>query len=134
MEKPFSFTLERYINVSADKVFEALTNAEIILAWCGSDGRISPEKGGEIEMFGGWVTGHVLIYEPNQALAYTWKPEDWEENVPESDVFYTFLPKNGGTIITLTHAGFPNQTESDNHATGWEDYVFGPMEDYFDEH
>ena len=124
------FEIRFEINASPEKVFKALTNSELIQQWCGSKGEVVPN--GEFSMFDGWVKGKTTKFEPNYALAYTWKPEDWDSSFSDSLVEYAFSPSINGTLIVLKHSQLPNQEEADSHRQGWYDYVLEPIKEYLE--
>jgi hypothetical protein len=48
-----------------------------------------------------------------------------------SIVKYTFKQHAAGTEVLLEHTQLPNAEEADKHNSGWIDYVFEPLNDYF---
>jgi uncharacterized protein YndB with AHSA1/START domain len=129
--KKFSLKLTYIIYASPEKVFEALTDSAIIKKWSGESGKVSGEKGGPFELFGGWVKGEVLIYKPGKQLSYSWKPSEWDKKTAPSIVNYIFNAHKAGTEIILEHSGFPSAEESAKHHDGWIDFVFEPLNDFF---
>lgn len=112
-------------------VFEALTESRIIKRWSGQRGNVEPKIGGTMEMFDGWVKGKVLDYNPRRILSYSWKPQDWSDDVAESIVSYRLKKSAKGTTVELQHRGFPNDSEAQNHKDGWHEFVFDPLKEYF---
>lgn len=127
----FGFTLTWIVYAKPLDVFNALGNPSIIAMWSSDEAELEPEVNGVFEMFGGWVKGKVLAYEPGKKLSYTWKPAEWNKKADASIVTYLFEEDKAGTKITLTHTGFPSLKESDSHKSGWVDNVFEPVNDYF---
>ncbi len=112
------------------RVMELLTDAGLIRKWSGEEAILEPQVGGRFEMYDGWVKGEVLFV-GDRELSYTWKASDWNEEEKPSVVHFLLKGDNqGGTELTLTHTGFPNEKERDSHKTGWTDFFFDPMEDY----
>ena len=130
-EKNFSIKLKYVIYAPPSKVFEALTKSSTISKWSGQSGKVSPEKNGAFELFDGWVKGEVKEFNPAKKLSYTWKPAEWDKKTTPSLVTYVFKEHKAGTEIFLEHSGFPNKEESEKHESGWIDYVFEPLNDYF---
>lgn len=129
--KSSSFKLQIELPAPPTKVFDALTNARLISQWCGQQGKVDPKVGGKFEMFDGWVTGKVVEFKPWKALAYTWLPGDWPDGAEPSVVKYTFAATKKGTKLSLEHSHFPNETEKKNHKSGWTEYVFNPLKEFF---
>lgn len=129
--KNISIKLNYVVYSTPDKVFEALTDSKIIARWCEGGGKVSSDVGGIFEFFDGWVKGEVNAYNPGKKLSYTWKPGEWDKKTPPSLVTYLFHKHAAGTEIILEHSDFPSQEEADKHQSGWVDYVFEPLNDYF---
>ena len=127
----FSIKTTFIIYAAPDKVFEALSDTGIIAAWSGEIGIVENKPGGKFELFDGWVKGEVLSYMPGKELSYTWKESEWSRNTPASIVKYTFKEHAAGTAIILEHTQLPSAEEADKHNSGWIDYVFEPLNDYF---
>ncbi|MEO8149335.1 MAG: SRPBCC domain-containing protein [Bacteroidia bacterium] len=127
----FPFILTWIIYASPEEVFNALAMPEIIAEWTGDEAVLEPRINGAFAMFGGWVKGNVLAFEPGKKLSYSWKPDEWNKKAEASIVTYLFEKDIAGTKITLTHEGFPSIKESDSHKSGWVDNVFEPLNDYF---
>jgi len=129
--KTASFKVTITIAAKPKEVFAALTDSKLIAAWCGQKGKVSSNVGGTFEMFDGWVSGKVLEFKPGKSLIYTWRPSDWPEFEEESVVKYSFSASGKGTKIVLEHANFPNETEKKNTKSGWKEFVFDPLKNYF---
>lgn len=129
--KTFSFKMKYIIYASPDKVFEALTRPSVISKWSEGKGIVSHEIQGNFEMFDGWVKGKVIEFKPGKKLSYSWKPSEWDKKLPPSIVKYTFHEHKAGTEIILEHTDFPDKEKAEKHETGWVDYVFEPLNDFF---
>lgn len=127
----FSIKTSFIIYATPDKVFEALTDTGIIAAWSGEIGVVENKAGGKFELFDGWVKGEVITFKPRKELSYTWKASEWSKNTPASIVKYTFKEHAAGTELFLEHTQLPSTEEADKHNSGWIDYVFEPLNDYF---
>lgn len=128
--KALSFTLTVSFPCSADEVFAALTQPRQIAAWSGQAGKVQPTIGGTMKLFDGWVKGIVLAYDPGKRLSFTWKPAEWVRESKSSLVTCSFTPAKNGSILTVTHAGFPNHSELQSHREGWREFVFDPLKVY----
>jgi uncharacterized protein YndB with AHSA1/START domain len=125
----YDITLEFLIPAKPIQVMKLLTDAKLIRAWSGGEGKVEKKVGGEFDMFDRWVAGKVLEISDNE-LAYTWKTTDWAEDVKPTDVHYRLQADKEGTKVLLTHNGFPNEEEMESHKEGWTEHFFGPMEEY----
>jgi activator of HSP90 ATPase len=111
------------------QLMELLTDTKMIRKWSGGDAVLEHMVGGKFEMFNGWVFGNVLKMSNNE-LGYTWKTTDWDEDAKPSEVHYILSSDKEGTKVVLHHTNLPNQEEMDEHKQGWDDYFFGPLEEY----
>lgn len=125
----FDLSMEFIIPASPARVMELLTDAKLVRAWSGGEAVIEKKENGRFEMFDGWVYGKVLKATANE-LAYTWKTTDWTEDVQASEVVFKLSKDKEGTKVIVEHKGLPSQEEADSHKEGWEEYIFGPMEEY----
>lgn len=122
--------LRRVFNAPKEKVFEALTNSEIIKQWSSGDAILAPESGGRYEMFDKWICGVIEEIEKDKKLVYTWECTDFSEDQPPTKVRYELLDHPKGTELHLIHSGFTDPEQYENHKKSWEDQFFGPMETY----
>ena len=54
--------IEWLIYAEPEKVFDALTNPDIISQWSGESAAIELKEGSDMELFGGWVKGEVIEF------------------------------------------------------------------------
>jgi uncharacterized protein YndB with AHSA1/START domain len=125
----YNLSLEFQLSAAPDRVMQLLTDAVLIRKWSGGEAILENKEGGEFMMFDGWATGKVLKTGAAE-LAYTWKTTDWAEDTAPTEVHYLLKKYDGGTKVTITHTGLPNEDEMKSHRSGWTDYFFDPMEDY----
>ena len=132
VKKAITISVSYVIYAKPSDVFDALTKATIIEKWCDGGGSVELKEKGKVELFGGWVKGSVIEFSKKEkSLRYTWKPSEWDKKSDESVVQYFLKTHPAGTEVLIEHSGFPNQTEADKHLSGWTDYVFEPLNDYF---
>ena len=125
----YNLSMEFFVHAAPDEVMELLTNPVFIADWGGGESLLEKRVGGQFVMFDGWVEGKVLKITADE-LAYTWKPGNWGEQAAASEVHYKLEPEKHGTKVLLTHTGFPNKEEMENHRKGWEEQFFGPIGEY----
>lgn len=117
---------ERSITATPDKAWSVLTNVRLLPGWYG-DGVIEPKVGGKVELMGGHVRGAVIQRQPSRQLAYSWNvfsPREQESSFPKSYRTLELAPKDGRTLLTLTHLPVLKQFVKLN-AMGW--YTFLDM-------
>jgi uncharacterized protein YndB with AHSA1/START domain len=126
-----SLTLRRQLKAAPEKVFAAWTKPEALKAWFGPSDemkiliaetdprpggryRIVMQRPGEEEHRVGGTYKEIV---PNRRLVFSWA---WESTPGrESVVTVELAPKDGGTLLTLTHAQFFDEPARDRHQEGW---------------
>jgi len=138
-----SLTLKRRLNAPPAKVWAAWTDPEKIARWFGPsetrDGSVRAEldvrvggrfrasfntADGEYHQVGG-VYREVA---PNERLVFSWA---WH-STPEQEalVTVTLRPDGAGTLLTLHHEQFFDQSAADGHRNGWTGSL-DKLESYF---
>ena len=125
-----SLTIKRRFNAAPDKVFSAWTDPEKVKRWMGpgavqvlsaeSDARsggryrwVMQTPAGEVHDVSG-VYREVIA---NEKLVFTWAWKSTPER--ESLVTLTFKPDGDGTLFTMLHEQFFDETARDSHNKGW---------------
>jgi uncharacterized protein YndB with AHSA1/START domain len=121
------------IGAPAERVFRALTDPKELTQWWGSpDTYRTEEWTQDLRVGGSWrasgrgadghafkVEGEFLEIDPPRKLVQTWKPE-WDGG-HVTTITYRLDAIDGGTRVTVRHAGFGDRFEScKNHGQGWE--------------
>ena len=126
-----SLSMEYIVYAPAKDVFDALTMPSLVVQWSGEEGMISDQVDGTFKWFGGWVAGTVKKFKPSELLVFTWKPSEWDKKTDPTTVTIKFQPHEAGTKLLLNHEGFPNTDEAEKHKSGWVDFVFEPLNEFF---
>jgi uncharacterized protein YndB with AHSA1/START domain len=115
------------VNAPASKVWEALTNPEMVKQWLfGTDMEADWRVGGKIFYRGQWEgkqyedKGEILDLEPEKKLVSTYfSGMSGKEDKPEnySKVTYELTPEGEGTQLTITQENNPSE-ESAKHSEG----------------
>ena len=125
----YNLSLEFFVYAAPDEVMELLTNPEFIREWSGGESLVEKKVGGQFVMFDGWVEGKILKISEDE-IAYSWKPSNWPDEVSTSEVHLNLTKALHGTEVFVTHNGFPNKEEMENHRKGWEEQFFKPIGEY----
>ena len=125
-----SLTLKRRINAAPAKVYAAWTEPEKLALWFGPDSGAVVEAETDVRIGGrfhiGFLTengdrhdvgGRYREIVPNQKLVFTWAWKSTPER--ESLVTVTVKPDGAGTLLTVLHEQFFDETARDNHHSGW---------------
>jgi len=128
----FELTLTRQIRAPREKVFDAFVTERGIKAWMCPRGMGIPEASVDARVGGkyrltmrsrdgeSFTAGGVYreLERPNR-LTYTWTWEGKDMPNMETLISVSFAERDGGTEVTMTHSGFPDQSLCDSHRQGW---------------
>ena len=117
------------INASTSKVWEALTDPELIKKYFFGMECITDWKKGSPIIYKGVYNGrsyedkgNILDIETEKFILYNyWSSFSGTEDIPEnySIIKFELSPGNGGTIFTIIQEGFKTQEAHDHTATNW---------------
>ncbi len=118
------------IPATPEEVYLALTNPLTIELWTGEEAVMSTEPGSEFSFWGGSIEGKNLEFEENKKIVQQW----YFDGEPEESVVTIKLHpgKNNSTSVELRHVNIP-EAAFDDFASGWDDYYFQPLEEFFSE-
>jgi uncharacterized protein YndB with AHSA1/START domain len=129
MNEPLVVRQETVIEAPPATVFAYLTDPQKILSWMGAEVTSEAHPGGLylLKGVGGpqgrTARGAFREVVPVHRLAYSFGWEGDEEVPPGSSlVEIDLLPRNGGTLLRMTHSGLPNEAQRANHNRGWAHY------------
>jgi uncharacterized protein YndB with AHSA1/START domain len=114
-------------------VFAALTVPDQLVQWWGSaDSYHVTTMEADLRPGGAWKTGGVQgdggtftvsgvyrIVEPPRTVEFTWH-YSWDEAATETVVRYDLEERSGVTQLTVTHSGFADESDREDHAKGWK--------------
>jgi len=130
MTDELKLSLSKWIRAERDRVFAAWTEPELMRQWfCPRDltlvaaeadvrvgGRFHAAMSNGTETY--TVNGVYREVIAGQRLVFSHR---WEEqHAVETLVTVEFADRDGGTLVTLTHAGFRNQESAKGHEGGWQ--------------
>ena len=121
--------LQRLIDAPPEKVWPVAVGK--IDEWLGislSAGEVGARMLIDVDMDNRYIMyGNVTAYDEPRELAFTWNELDVSKRSVttwDSHVSLTLEPQDGGTLVTLTHAGFDHlpdaETQYRNYKMGWE--------------
>ncbi len=112
---------------SAHEVYEALMDSRQHSRFTGDKASISRKVGGKFTAYGGYIEGTNLELTPDQKIVQSWRARDWPEG-HFSRVTYSLKEANGGTRLTFTQSGVPDEFY-DEIGQGWRDFYWKPMKE-----
>ncbi len=125
-----SLTLKRRLKAAPASVYAAWTDPEKILKWFGPEKIETLRAQADARVGGGFrivmrgtdgeehdVSGIYREVVPNEKLVFTWA---WR-STPERESLVTVLikPDGSGSLLTLIHEKFFDETARDRHQEGW---------------
>jgi len=118
------------IPATPEEVYLALTNPLTIELWSGEEATMSTEPGSEFSLWGGSIEGKNLEFEENKKIVQQW----YFDGEPEISIVTIKLHvgKNNSTSVELRHSNIPDAAYED-FASGWDDYYFQPLAEFFSE-
>lgn len=124
------FTLIVTINAKAEKFYEAYLSSEGHTALTGSPARVDGTVDGDFTAWDGYIQGMFLELEKNKRIVQAWRTAEFPEEAEDSIVEILLEEDHGKTKLTLKHTNIP-KGQMDSYKTGWEDFYFKPMREYF---
>ncbi|UYN96169.1 MAG: SRPBCC domain-containing protein [Enhydrobacter sp.] len=126
-----SLTLKRRLKAPPSQVFEAWTRPEKMTRWWGVTSHVNKPVAETDLRVGGrfrvqfWgesgehhsVSGLYREIEPDRRLVFSWAWQSTPER--QSQVTVDLEADGNGTILTLTHEQFFDETARDDHRGGW---------------
>ncbi len=112
---------------SPHDVYEALMDSKKHSQFTQSPAKISREVGGKFSVWDGGLEGTNLELVPDRKIVQSWRTSEWPEG-HYSRVTFSLKPASGGTELTLTHSGIPEDS-ADDIRQGWHDFYWNPMKE-----
>lgn len=113
------------ISAPVAKVWQALTDAEVMTQWEASPAEMDPTTGGHFSLWGGDIHGTNTKVIPEKLLEQDWYGHDRPDR--KYKVSFSFETKENTTIVTLIHKNIPDEDVEDM-SNGWRDYYFDPIQ------
>lgn len=121
--------LTMHMEAPPEKVFRALTEPEALNQWMAKDAKVDLREGGSWDL--GWPApeGHtgpgmqIVELIPNRKLTISWPDWRGDTSVPTQTVTWELEPADGGTDVTLVHAGFVRAVDVSDYPFGWGHFL-----------
>jgi activator of HSP90 ATPase len=110
------------IEASAEKVYAALTQPEIMTTWSGTEAENDPVEGGAFKLWGGSIFGKNTTVAAHQ-IVQDWQEENWDNS---SKVTFNINESNGATEVELIHEDIP-ESSYNSISNGWDEYYMLPL-------
>ncbi|MGZ3648210.1 MAG: SRPBCC domain-containing protein [Syntrophales bacterium] len=106
-------------------VYETLMDSRKHAKFSGEKASISRKVGGKFTCYGGYIEGINLDLKPDKKIVQSWRGSDWPD-AHYSKVTFSLMKVKGGTRLTFTQSGIPDQYYKDINQ-GWRDYYWKKM-------
>lgn len=136
-----SLTLKRRFNAPPARLYAAWTDPAQMTRWWGPAGAVPIQVEADARVGGRFrvvvrmpdgeqhdVSGVYREVVPDGKLVFSWAWRSTPER--ESLVTVTFKPDGAGTLLTLLHEQFFDETARDDHRGGWSE-ALDQLEAYF---
>jgi uncharacterized protein YndB with AHSA1/START domain len=118
---------ELFINAPPQRVYELLTDAELLIEWMAPEATVDARIGGDIRwthVNGDSVIGSFVELVPGRRIVFTYGWDRPDVAVPpgSTTVEIDLRPARGGTELRLVHRGLVGPM-ADAHSGGWSNYL-----------
>lgn len=122
-------TIKQSVGIKANPhdVYEALIDSDKHSQFTGDKANISREVGSRFTAFDGYSEGVNIELVQDKKIVQTWRASDWLEG-HYSRVTFSLEKSEGGTQLTFTQTGVPEEQYEDIYQ-GWWDYYWKPMKE-----
>ena len=98
-----------YLRASPKKAFKAVSDPKRLTGWLADTAELTARKGGRFSV--GWKNGpthqgKILEFSRGRSITFGWSWDGYED-VGATRFRLSVEPKGKGTLLTVTHAGFP---------------------------
>ena len=116
-----------FIDAPPARVYELLTNAELLIEWMAPVADLDPRPGGALSwthLSGDSVIGTFVELLPDRRIVFSfgWDRDDVGIPPGSTTVEIDLRPHDGGTELRLVHRGL-NAPMADAHSGGWDNYL-----------
>ena len=116
-----------FVDAPPARVYELLTDADLLIEWMAPVARVDARPGGEItwtHLNGDTVAGKFLelVFNRRLVFSYGWDRADVGIPAGSTIVEIDLRPLRGGTELRLVHRGLEDPM-ADAHSGGWANYL-----------
>ena len=122
--------LKAKIPSSPEQIYNAWLNSKEHSLFTGGKAKISSRLNSKFTAWDNYISGKILDLENNRRILHSWRTEEFPDDSEDSILEIVLKKKGKGTEIILTHTNIP-APQAKNYKSGWKDYYFAPMKEYF---
>ncbi len=114
-----------------EKIYKAYLNSKQHTAMTGGGpAKIFAKVGSKFTAWDGYCSGKILELIEYKKITSTWRAVEFPENAEDSILEILLEPIAKGTNLTLIQTNVPDGLGK-NYKSGWNDFYFKPMLEYF---
>lgn len=114
-----------------EKIYKSYLNSKLHSEMIGGSAvKISAKVGSKFSAWDGYCSGKILELSANKKIISTWRADEFPEDAEDSILEILLEPKSNGTKLTLKQTNIPFGLGK-NYKSGWNDFYFKPMLEYF---
>jgi len=121
--------LSMHMDAPPKTVWAALTVPENLNRWMAKDATVDLREGGTLDL--GWPPPEgyegpgmeILELVEGEKLMFSWPDWRGDNSVPPQSVTWLLEPDEGGTKVTLIHAGFVRTVDVSDYPFGWGHFM-----------
>lgn len=125
-----NFTLSETFHASAETIYKAWLSTQGHTLMTGSPAKVHGHVNGEFTAWDGYIWGTFLELEENQRIVQAWRTGEFPEDAEDSRVEVLLEENDGKTKLVIHHTNIP-EGQAESYKTGWHDFYFKPMKEYF---
>jgi len=119
-----------FVRAMPSEIYDAFLNEKIHTEFTGAKATCERRVGGIFTAWDGYISGTNIKLENGRRIIQEWKTTEWPEGCTPSLIELHFIPKNGGTDITMIQKNIPPSLVN-NYKRGWKDFYWNPLKEYF---
>lgn len=127
---PDSIQLSTVLPAAPEDIYLGWLSSREHSAFTGSPAQIDSRLGGKFTAWDGYIQGTTLELEPYQRIVQSWRTTEFPAGSPDSRLEVQLEAVEGGTKLTLIHTEIPDG-QGQTYYSGWEDFYFKPMMEYY---
>ena len=109
-----------------EAVYAAYVNADLHAAFTGAPAALEAVVGGLMSAWDGYITGTFERLDAGRRIVQTWRTLEWPDGFEASRLELSLSPAEGGTRVTMVHAGVPTE-QAVRYDEGWRDHYWEPL-------
>lgn len=129
--KTESIKLSTLLPSTPEKIYQAYLNSKKHSEMTGGgSAKIRAKVGSKFTAWDGYCGGKILELIENKKIVSTWRASEFPVDADDSILEIELEEKRNGTQISLKQTHIPASL-SKNYKSGWTDFYFKPMFEYF---